>query len=129
LIAIAALLYPKESEDHDAADLQENNAQSLGLKIQMIKQFLNVNEIRNTLIFFFVVSIVCPNLEEFFVYFNEYEHHQKPIFEGYAAVAVGGVASILVLVYNTVLAKRVDLRTIVLTASAFRVFSSALAIY
>jgi Na+/melibiose symporter-like transporter len=95
----------------------------------MIKQFLNVKEIRNTLIFFFIVSFVCPNLEEFFVYFNESEHHLKPIFEGYTSIALGGMAAILVLVYNTVLMKRFDLRTIVLTASAFRVLSSVVGVY
>lgn len=95
----------------------------------MIKQFLNVKEIKNTLIFFLIVSIVSPNLEEFFVYFNEYEHHLKPIYEGYTSIALGAMASILVLVYNTILVKRFDLRTIVLTASAFRVLSSLVGIY
>lgn len=88
-----------------------------------------MKEIKNTLIFFFIVSIVSPNLEEFFVFFNEYEHHLKPIFEGYASIAFGAMVMILTLLYNTVLAKSFDLRPLVLTASAFRVISAVVAVY
>ena len=95
----------------------------------MIKQYLNVKEIRNTLIFFFICSIVSPNLEEFFVYYVETEHHIKAIFEGYSSIAFGIMASILVLAYNTVLAKRLNMRITTLTACGFRVFSSAFFIY
>lgn len=63
------------------------------------------------------------------MYFNEVEHHVKAIFEGYTSIALGAMASILVLVYNTVLVKRFDLRTILLTACAFRVLSSLIGIY
>ena len=129
LIGIAALLYPKESEDHHDTDIQSNHTESLSLKTKMIKQFLNVKEIRNTLIFFFVISIISPNLEEFFVYFNEYEHHTKPIFEGYSSVALGVMVMLLTLLYNQALAKRYELRSILLLASVFRVISALVAIF
>ncbi len=129
MIAIAGLVYPKASEDHHIHDMKANTVEGFNFKIKMIKQFLNVKEIRNTLIFFFIVSFVCPNLEEFFVYYNESLHHLRPIFEGYTSIALGGMAAILVLVYNTVLMKRFDLRTIVLTASSFRVLSSVVGVY
>jgi len=48
----------------------------------MVKQYLNVTQIKDTLIFFFVVSFVSPNLEEFFVFFNEEEHDIYAAFEG-----------------------------------------------
>lgn len=97
----------------------------------MIKQFLNVKEIKSTLIFFFIVSIVSPNLEEYFVYFNEEEHHLPAIFEGYMSIALGASATILVMLYNIYLIKKtdIDLKVIVLTASGFRILSSLVAIY
>jgi Na+/melibiose symporter-like transporter len=128
LIFISALIYPKVSEDNND-HLTTNSLEGLSEKLAMIKQFLKVTEIRNTLIYFFVVSIVCPNLEEFFVYFNESVHHLPAIFEGYTSIALGSVASILIFIYNTVLMKKFDLRQIVLTASAFRVMSSIVAVY
>ena len=88
LIFIAALIYPKSSEDHSINHLT-NTVESFSSRWAMIKQYLKVNEIKNTLIFFFIVSIVSPNLEEFFVYFNEEEHQVKVIIEGYSSIALG----------------------------------------
>lgn len=128
LLLIAAFIYPRSSEDCND-NHQTNTVKGLNDKLAMIKQFLNVKEIKYTLIFFFIVSIVSPNLEEYFVYFNEEVHHLRPIFEGYSSIAVGGAASILVVLYNTILMKKVDLRVIVMIASGFRVLSSLIAIY
>lgn len=95
----------------------------------MIKQYLKLNEIRDTLIFFFIVSIVSPNLEEYFIYFNEEEHHVKVILEGYASISLGIAETFLLILYSTILVKRVDLRSFVMVASGFRVLSALVAIY
>jgi len=95
----------------------------------MLKQYVNMTQIKDTLIFFFVVSIVCPNLEEFFVFFNEEEHHIKAFFEGYSSIALGASVTLLVITYNIYLIKRFDLRAIVLFACIFRVLSSLVAAY
>ena len=130
LIFIAALIYPKSSEDQDhSAGHQTNTAESFSSRWAMIKQYLKVNEIRNTLIFFFIVSIVSPNLEEYFIYFNEEEHHVKVILEGYSSIVLGIAETVLLILYSTILVKRVDLRSFVMVASAFRVLSSLVAIY
>lgn len=95
----------------------------------MVKQYLNVTQIKDTLIFFFVVSFVSPNLEEFFVFFNEEEHHIYAAFEGYSAVALGASATLLTIIYNIYLVKKFDLKGIVLSACIFRVLSSLVAAY
>lgn len=83
------------------------------------------------MIFFFVVSIVSPNLEEYFVYFNEDVHETSPIFEGYTSIALGLSTTLLVMFWNVYLLKDATygpLKIIVLVASFFRVLSSSVGI-
>ena len=130
LIFIAGLIYSNSSEDHVHGH-ETNTIESFNSRWAMIKQFLKVNEIKNTLIFFFVVSIVNPNLEEYFVYFNEEEHELPAIYEGYMSIGLGFTAALLVMIYNVYLIKKtsINLKVIVLVASGFRVLSSLLAVY
>lgn len=126
-LIIASLIYPTLSEDGNLQNT--NHVSSAKDKVLMIKQFLKVHEIKNTLIFFFVVSIISPNFEEFFVYFNEEVHHMKPIFDGYASIALFVVFTVLLVLYNYVLMKKYDLGFFVLTASGFRIASALLFAY
>ena len=70
LFFIAALFYPKKSEDN-RDEHSMNTIKGFSDKKTLIKQFLNVKEIRNSLLFFVIVSVILPNYEEFLFSYND----------------------------------------------------------
>jgi hypothetical protein len=56
-------------------------------------------EVRNLLIYFGIVSIMGPNLEEFLIYFNE-AYCVTPLFEGYAEVVLFVTGALIFTLYN-----------------------------
>ena len=64
------LAYPKESDDISPHYKMMTSYQRLIAKGEVFLDALKVREIQEVLGFFFVVSLVAPNLEEFLIYYN-----------------------------------------------------------
>ena len=100
LLFFATLFYPKKSENSHHDDHSMNTIKGFSDKRALIKQFLNVKEIRNSLIFFVIVSFVVPNYEEFVFIYNEATDIISLNLESILAICVGISATILLLIYN-----------------------------
>jgi len=70
-----------------------------------------------------------PNYEEFLFSYNENIHHIELGYEGIVAISLGLSASFLVLLYNTVLAKKLRISRVIFIACLFRLFSSILGLF
>lgn len=110
LVLLSGFIYPDASEDSDAHST--NEISFVKIKLQMFKQYLGVTAIRSLCIFFFIVSIVNINLEEFILYFDEENYHIGIIFEGYTMVILCTISGLLILAYATLLINKVDLKVI-----------------
>lgn len=132
VFAVASFVYPKPSEGFihtKSLKGRHNTFQGFKDKVALIKQFLNVKDIRNSLIFFAICSIIMPNYEEFLFSYNESIHHIELGYEGIVAISLGLSASFLILLYNTVLAKKVDIRKVIAAACVFRLASAVLSVF
>jgi hypothetical protein len=124
LVLLSSLVYPDAAEDSDAHTT--NEISFVKLKLQMFKQYTKVTAIRSLCIFFFVVSVLNINLEEFILYFDEENYGVGIIFEGYTMVILCAISGLLILLYATVLINRLDLKIITSIGLISKVISSLL---
>jgi len=75
------------------------------------------------LIYFGIVALMSPNLEEFLIYFNEYMM-VTPLFEGYAEVVLFIAGAIIFLVYNSYVMSKSEVHITAVVAILFRVISA-----
>jgi hypothetical protein len=92
----------------------------------MVSNFIKLKEIKNSLIFFFIMSITTINIEEFLVYFDEEIYHISPSFEGYNTTGLFVVSIILLILYNWRLGKKFEMVHFVCFATVFRTLSAYL---
>ena len=124
LVLLSGLVYPDASEDSDPHST--NEISFVKIKLQMFKQYIEVTAIRSLCIFFFIVSVLNINLEEFILYFDEENYGVGIIFEGYTMVILCTISGLLILVYATLLIKRVDLKVITSIGLFSKIISSLL---
>lgn len=75
------------------------------------------------LIYFGIVALMSPNLEEFLIYFNEYMM-VTPLFEGYAEVVLFIAGAIIFLIYNSYVMSKSEVHITAVVAILFRVISA-----
>lgn len=97
---LAGLAYPSSSDEIDQHFAAMTNRQRAGLKTKLFWEAVNLPEVRNLLIYIFIVSICAPNLEEFLIYYNE-SMKVTALFEGYAEVVLFMSGSLIFLIYNS----------------------------
>lgn len=93
-----------------------------------MKQFLSIEQIKRTLIFFFIVSIISPNLEEYLYYFFYQKTGISFRFEIPYAIGFGALVTIFVVLYNIYLIENTKFRIIVLSTCFCRILSSLLTV-
>lgn len=128
MLAISALVYPKPSEGF-IRKRDVNTYKGFKDKVAQIKQFINVKDIRNSLIFFGLCSLIVPNYEEFLFSYSEENYHSGLQLDSITSVSLASTATLLVLLYNTELVKRVSIRTIVGTACLFRLVGAIVSVF
>jgi hypothetical protein len=92
-------------------------------KLHIFNDALKLPEIKNILIFFFIVSLVTPNLEEFLIYYNEYMC-VTPLFEGFAMIVLFVTGAAIFLIYNNTVMSKSEVHTTSYAAIIFRVISA-----
>lgn len=92
----------------------------------MVLNFLKLKEIKNFILFFFIMSITTINIETFLTYFDEEDYELSASFEGYNFTGLFVVSIFLIVMYNWRLEKNFELITFVCIATVFRVLSAYL---
>lgn len=120
---IAGLCYPAASDEVDPTFAAMSTPKRLKEKLGLFKETVTQPEVRNILIFFFIVSLCAPNLEEFLIYYNEMMM-VTPLFEGAAMVVLFVTGAIIFLVYNNYVMSKAEVHPATAVAILFRVISA-----
>lgn len=120
---IAGLIYPSSSDEIDGRFTAMTTGKRFKEKFSLFWQAVNLPEVRNILIFFFVVSLISPNLEEFLIYYNELMG-VTPLFEGAAMVVLFVTGAVLFILYNNYLTKKAEVHPTAVFAIFMRVLSA-----
>ena len=91
-------------------------------KSEVFLDVLKVKEVQEVLGFFFVVSLVAPNLEEFLIYYNA-SKDVSALQEAYANVAMFAVGLVIILFYTNIW-KKFEAKPLQQVAIAFRMISA-----
>jgi Na+/melibiose symporter-like transporter len=95
----------------------------LKTKFHLFYEALTLKEIRNLLIFFFIVSLCAPNLEEFLIYYNEMML-VTPLYEGYAMIVLFITGAAIFLIYNNSVMSKSEVHNTQYVAIVMRVISA-----
>lgn len=120
---ISGLVYPQSSDEVDEHFDSMSTGKRIREKLDLFWQAVTLPEVRNLLIFFGIVALLSPNLEEFLIYFNEMMM-VTPLFEGYAEVVLFVAGALIFTLYNNYVMSKSEVHIPAVIAILFRVISA-----
>lgn len=123
LMFLAGCWYPQESDEIEEKFDRMSTWERVSTKLAMFWEAVTLPEVRNLLIFFFLASLLGPNLEEFLIYYNEMMC-VTPLFEGYAEVVLFFAGMIIFITYNNFLVSKSEVGATAFIAIIFRIISA-----
>lgn len=120
---IAGCWYPQESDEIDERFDRMGTWDRTKEKFSLFWEAVTLPEVRNLLIFFGIVSLVGPNLEEFLIYYNE-GMCVTPLFEGAAEVVLFVAGAAIFLMYNNYVMSKSEVGATAFVAILARVVSA-----
>lgn len=120
---MAGLAYPQASDEPDEHWDRMSTGTRWKKKLSLFWEAVSLPEVRNILIYFGIVSMFSPNLEEFLIYYNEYMK-VTPLFEGYAEVVLFIAGAIIFLIYFNYVQNKAEVHLVAVVAIIARIVSA-----